>query len=402
MQKYQLDRAVIGRLQTNDIPIRTKVKKWCELLLIRDPTISYTGVLDKRYESYNATKDEIILLHLAAYDLNVPFITLDDFGMPGLKLSHFVVYVCRSGVMFALLNAHIKQVPSWVATITNNVISTSSVEVNHAKICAQYIFASCFLSSSKLAYSFRTYLPKLGLSKYFTEKINDSLVDKVLGEALLESKMIEVMAILRSEGLISHLQLIDLDPFNAGGASRVYDWIATNNSEKLFDAVSEAGCELYVNDKPKSSLVKLNNPIVKPDKKDNPLPKSPPLERQSSIPKLVEEKKSNINAPPVFLSSSLPMISSSTLPILSSSLPAVSIVTSTPNIVSSLPAKITIAKKEETCPVCLDNKNSNIALVPCGHTGICEKCLSELPNSICPICTQPFTSKLLIFKVSAD
>jgi hypothetical protein len=386
MQKYQLDRAVIGRLQTNDIPIRTKVKKWCELLLIRDPTISYTGVLDKRYDSHNATKDEIILLHLATYDLNIPFITLDDFNMPGLKLSHFVVYVCRSGVMFALLNAHIKQVPSWVATITNNVISTSSVEVNHAKICAQYIFASCFLSSSKLAYSFRTYLPKLGLSKYFTEKINDSLVDKVLGEALLESKMIEVMAILRSEGLISHLQLIDLDPFNAGGAGRVYDWIATNNSEKLFDAVSEAGCELYVNDKPKSSLVKPNNPIVKPDKKDNPLPKSPPLERQPSIPKIV----------------SLPMISSSALPILSSSLPAVSIVSSTPNIVSSLPTKIAIAKKEETCPVCLDNKNSNIALVPCGHTGICEKCLSELPNSICPICIQPFTSKLLIFKVSAD
>lgn len=364
--KYHLDKAVIGRLQAHDIAIRTRIKKWKEWLLIRDVSTTYTNVLEKRYDSYQATKDEMVLLHLVTCDLGIPFVMLDDFGMPGLKLTGFVIYVYRSNMMFALLNKHIKQVPSWVATITNEVMTSCTIDISQAKVCSQYIFAACFLSMSKLAYTFRQYLPRLGLSKYFTEQITDLLVDKTLGEGILESKIIEVIALLKINNLITQLQLTELEPFSSGGAGRVYDWIATNNSEVVYNTIREAGCEqLYVQHSPKLS----------PQVPIKPIPKSPPVERHL----------------PALLSSSLPIYEP----------PAPSPIFVPKRVDTNVSVIVPSKSEDDSCPVCMDNKTSRIALIPCGHMGICDKCLSELPTSNCPICNTVFTSKHMIFKVSS-
>ena len=53
--------------------------------------------------------------------------------------------------------------------------------------------------------------------------------------------------------------------------------------------------------------------------------------------------------------------------------------------------------KDNECAVCmLDNKNK-IAIIPCGHTQICEKCISKFVNKTCPICRNHFDNYVRLY-----
>ena len=54
------------------------------------------------------------------------------------------------------------------------------------------------------------------------------------------------------------------------------------------------------------------------------------------------------------------------------------------------------------CPISLDSYNDKdhkpIVLVPCGHS-ICEQCLKNLTNKVCPIDRIPFTSTTINYSL---
>lgn len=49
------------------------------------------------------------------------------------------------------------------------------------------------------------------------------------------------------------------------------------------------------------------------------------------------------------------------------------------------------------CCICMTDIIQNIALVPCGHTTMCEHCVPELKDKKCPLCREPFTQFIKLF-----
>lgn len=59
-----------------------------------------------------------------------------------------------------------------------------------------------------------------------------------------------------------------------------------------------------------------------------------------------------------------------------------------------------ISKDDNTqneCCVCMTEIKGKIALIPCGHTSVCEKCVKMIEPKRCPICKNPYTSILRIY-----
>jgi hypothetical protein len=70
-----------------------------------------------------------------------------------------------------------------------------------------------------------------------------------------------------------------------------------------------------------------------------------------------------------------------------------------------MPKKKLVLKEIETvktqdeeimCVVC-NNNMQNIRFMPCGHTGTCSDCCSELINQLCPLCRAPIQDIILYF-----
>jgi len=51
---------------------------------------------------------------------------------------------------------------------------------------------------------------------------------------------------------------------------------------------------------------------------------------------------------------------------------------------------------QNACAICKASR-STYALVPCGHRALCEESQGLLEQQRCPICSQPFESKLRIW-----
>lgn len=49
------------------------------------------------------------------------------------------------------------------------------------------------------------------------------------------------------------------------------------------------------------------------------------------------------------------------------------------------------------CCVCFENIEQRIGLIPCGHTTVCEKCVSNARDKKCPLCRQLFTEYVKLF-----
>ena len=64
------------------------------------------------------------------------------------------------------------------------------------------------------------------------------------------------------------------------------------------------------------------------------------------------------------------------------------------NMQASVELKVSSEKKDE-CGICM-NAKPEMAALPCGHQSMCSKC--SVHFQICPICREPITSFVRIFK----
>lgn len=51
----------------------------------------------------------------------------------------------------------------------------------------------------------------------------------------------------------------------------------------------------------------------------------------------------------------------------------------------------------DECTICMDKIEKRTALIDCGHSTFCYKCVETLPSPICPICRKPFQKYIEIF-----